>query len=841
MRVLIIVVLMIAAPLGAQDRPAGQGAIAVAANPLAELKDEVQRVLAQANLSFTEEQERGIILMMEDRRQASEDLFGSLMDFTAGPTQGQQNDRLRSAIEWMRGEFLARLQDYLSPEQIAAWSRYRETAALAATASANEAPAGQRPQQAQTQYVRINNNAFTAEDGPYRFGQNGRGQPAPQVVDRGGAGAFHGNAQFLFKDESLNARNPFAQNKPPYQERQADFDISGPIIPGRLTTSFAYGHSEAENVDTIHATLPNEIFSLGITRPRADNEYTSRNTFQLKDGHTLSLNFGYITTSRKNENVGGFSMPERASATTGNDWNVEFVQFSNLSARSILENRLNITTSKSETVPFSSALRVNVLDAFSSGGAQNRADSTGRDYDFTNLFTRLGEVVTMRAGIQGRYRKNRSFSESNFGGTFTFSTLESYVAGRPLNYRETQGNPLLEVDQLEGSIFFQNDWKVTPRLTLMLGSRYEVQSNVSDYNNIAPRFGFAYALGRATVIRGGGGLFFLRLDMSAFENQRRLDGQRQFELVIDNPSFPDPFQAGTIRNTPRSIRIMDRNIVLPYVNVGMVSFERTFLTNLFVSATYDYQREYHRLRPRNINAPYDAIVSAAASVIRSCSPSTPAAACIRPDSTMGNIVQLESSGNQLRHTMRLALRQRFSIFNVTANYTLQGSSVEGQPNGAGDLPSDNYNLRLDYDGSRGNCCPPQTLNGTVNARLPLGVFLTGVVSMTSQMYNITTGRDDNRDNTVNDRPAGTPRNGGDGPKVLNFNFNISKAFFFGPDPGGNGRGGARTNLNVFANMTNAFNRLQYGPPSGVMTSPNFGRSTSALDPRQIEVGMRFQF
>jgi hypothetical protein len=349
---------------------------------------------------------------------------------------------------------------------------------------------------------------------------------------------------------------------------------------------------------------------------------------------------------------------------------------------------------------------------------------------------------------------------------------------------------------------------------------------------------FAYALGRATVIRGGGGVFFLRTDIVAFENQRRLDGQRQYELVIDNPSFPDPFQAGTIRDTPRSIRIMAPNIESPYVNVAMASFERTFLTNLFVSASYDYQREYHRMRPRNINAPYDAT----APVIRSCTPQTPVAACIRPNPAIGNVVQMESSGNQLRHTLRLALRQRFSIFNITANYTLQGSSVEGQPNGGGDLPSDNYNLRLDYDGSRGNCCSPQTLNGTVNARLPLGVFLTSVVSMTSQMYNITTGRDDNRDNTVNDRPVGVPRNSGNGPKVLNFNFNISKAFFFGPAENGNGRGGGtRTNLNLFANMTNAFNRLQYGPPSGVMTSPNFGKSTSALAPRQIEVGMRFQF
>ena len=47
--------------------------------------------------------------------------------------------------------------------------------------------------------------------------------------------------------------------------------------------------------------------------------------------------------------------------------------------------------------------------------------------------------------------------------------------------------------------------------------------------------------------------------------------------------------------------------------------------------------------------------------------------------------------------------------------------------------------------------------------------------------------------------------------------------------------------NVFANMTNAFNHVHLGTPSGVMTSPNFRRITSAFDPREIEVGIRFQF
>src|SRR6187200_2629620 len=85
-----------------------------AENPLAVLKSEVEKVLADAGVPFTGDQDSAITLMMEDRRQASEELFGDLMNFSAGPTQGQEADRLRSAIDWMRNEFLSRLENYLT-------------------------------------------------------------------------------------------------------------------------------------------------------------------------------------------------------------------------------------------------------------------------------------------------------------------------------------------------------------------------------------------------------------------------------------------------------------------------------------------------------------------------------------------------------------------------------------------------------------------------------------------------------------------------------------------------------------------------------------------------------
>jgi hypothetical protein len=195
----------------------------------------------------------------------------------------------------------------------------------------------------------------------------------------------------------------------------------------------------------------------------------------------------------------------------------------------------------------------------------------------------------------------------------------------------------------------------------------------------------------------------------------------------------------------------------------------------------------------------------------------------RPDPNRGNILNLEPTGREESGTLRVSMRQRFSIFNITANYSRQRSHADslppqaltgsfGQSGTAGfnipePVPTNNYDLRGEWGR---NPFPLHNFSGSVNARLPLGVFLTGSLSANSgRFWTITTGKDDNRDTAVNDRPPGVTRNSEDGPNQLSFAFNISKAYFFSPATTG---GGTRTNMNLFANMTNAFNRVNRGQP-----------------------------
>ena len=177
-----------------------QGQPLPAAIPSPTSSEQVTRVLAEAKLPFTEDQEQAIVLMMEDRRQASEELFGDLLDFSQGPTQGQDEDRLRSAIGWMRSEFLTQLQTFLTPEQNTVWNRFlaNQTAEAAKSGSSQrQAADAVRPDQQQRLHRGRRRDTCAAAAGAAR-----------RLFERGGVGAFHGNAELMLKDDDAQRQKP---------------------------------------------------------------------------------------------------------------------------------------------------------------------------------------------------------------------------------------------------------------------------------------------------------------------------------------------------------------------------------------------------------------------------------------------------------------------------------------------------------------------------------------------------------------------------------------------------------------------------------------------------------
>ncbi len=785
-----------------------------ARNPVDELKDQVTQALIDAEVPFSPDQERDFALLIEEERQAAENLFGETWDFSQGPPQGEESDQALAGIRWMYDALKDEFPAYMTDAQRSAWESYQSDHDT--TFYVEEASPDDSAQSGRIQQIRVTNNAFNVETATANGnrGLHERGAKT-EVIERGGVGAFHGNFASTFQDEKFNARNPFASNKPPYYERTIAGNISGPIIQDRLTLSFTVSDNKQENVGTVQAETPTGPFSLGITRPTLNRSYDLKNVLQLADTHTMNIGLRYATRDSNNENVGDFALPERASRTRTQDYEVDLREIWTLSERTVHDLRFKWRKDRSETNPASNATTIIVKDAFTGGGAQNKRRVDGNEYELSNLVYFAGDNLTMRVGFQMLHRRERLFSEENFFGEFTFSDLDSFRAGTPLQYRVTCCDPLFKLNHTQASLFSQNDFRLSNTFTLMLGVRYQIQSNIRDRNNVDPRIGFAYALGNETVIRGGFGFFTQRVGFNTIANNR-LDGNRVYEIQIDNPGWPDPFASGSIR--PRARRQVDPEIKMPYYPVGQISVERSLPNNLFVTLGYEFVRAIRPTRTRDINAPL---------------PETG----IRPNPLEGQVLQYQSSGLSTYHHLRASMRQRFSIFVVTASYWyMHGQSDQEDRRGRGGVwvPVDSYDLRKEWGNTED---PRHTFNASVNARLPLDVYLTTVIEAQSgRFYTIRTGKDDNGDGVSNDRPPGVVKNSEVGPNYFDVGFNFSKAFELNTAAGSTG-----PQLNVFANLSNAFNVQHPGLPSGVVTSPFFMRSFNATSPRTIEVGMRFQF
>jgi len=121
--------------------------------------------------------------------------------------------------------------------------------------------------------------------------------------------------------------------------------------------------------------------------------------------------------------------------------------------------------------------------------------------------------------------------------------------------RSNIGDPQVSFAQHEFYSFVQDEMRLRPKLSLVLGLRHEGQSNGNRFHNIAPRLAIAYAReARVLVIRAGFGIFYDR-QPEVMEQQTLLyNGIQIQQIVIPNPSFPNPIPPGTtVTSAPPSL------------------------------------------------------------------------------------------------------------------------------------------------------------------------------------------------------------------------------------------------------------------------------------------------
>jgi hypothetical protein len=718
---------------------------------------------------------------------------------------------------------------------------------------------GRIPPKDQIKEIRINNNPFTTEYSRAGFGRI-------EIVTKPGTGRMRGNFNFNLRNDALNATQFNAPEKLPYSRQNFQGNVSGPLVHDKLTMTLFAQRNDSFNTTIIKALTGTGPFNSSVTQPNLRENFSSRGQYALTPNNTLNFNLDYGSNTRSNVGIGQFTLPERASNSALKQYNLQFRDTAVLSTRLVHEARFEFSQQHNTTNPITQARSINVLDTFSAGGSQNISDTTNRSFLFGDTWIFNNKGLTLKAGMQGDYYRNRAYNANNFLGTYTFSTLDAYLSGKPTIFTMNEGNPLIFVSQFELGAFIQTDIKLSDHLLISPGLRYQVQSHLQDYNNFDPRMSLSYQLNKNTILRFGAGVFHQDFSVGNYLQLQQLNGVNQTQIVIRNPLYPDPFAGGIGQAVPASLRTMSNGLVATYTSNFSGSVERQLNSRSTLSIAYDYIRGSHLFRSRNVNAPVapDFLV--------------------RPDPAQGNIYQLESSGLSTFKGLTLGYRTQLrNNVNMFINYTY--STNYNDTDGPFSLPANNYDLHSEWGRSPDN--QKHHFQIGFNGRLPGNFFVNTQLRVYSgRPYNITTGYDNYNDGFTNARPDGVARNSVTGPGFLDNSINISRTIpllktkqaapgegfpggggggFGGRGGGGRGgpaagsfggggrggpggRGGGRggnlitgPTATVYMNVQNAFNHRNFNNPSGVMTSTFFGQSTSAQAPRMVELGVRFNF
>jgi hypothetical protein len=664
------------------------------------------------------------------------------------------------------------------------------------------------------------------------------------ITTQPGLGSFRGSTDFTFRDDALNARNPFTPAKGDESLRNYGLSFSGPIRKG--VSSYALtlsGGTDYTSTNILAQTLDGQV-ATAVRQPSERLNINARFDTAISKDHMLKTSFARNSFGRRNLGVGGFTLGPAAFRQDLADNTLRFSESGPVGKRFFSESRLQARWSESASVSSTEAPTIRVNDAFITGGAQQSGGDRRLEFELASDLDYVRGKHSYRTGALfegGRYRSDAS---SNYLGTYTFAILADYLAGKPTTYTRRVGDPNVRYNNFQAGVYVQDDWRVHKTTMLSLGLRYEAQTLIKDQNNFTPRATVTWSPFKngKTTFRAGAGVFSDWLGTQTFEQTQRVDGFRQREINVPFPNYPDAGLGGT--TPPANRYLLGDSLVLPESFSANAGIDRQITANFRVNASYTYRRGSHVLRGRNLNAPVNGV---------------------RPDVNFANIVEVVADAGARAHSINLggnllALNWKRTV--LFANYTF--TKAESNGTGAFSLPANGDELATEW----GVTQPRHRFQGMVNmAPLTDLSFSVNVRAQSGSPYNVTTGRDNNGDGVFNDRPAGTARNSAWTTGQWDIGGRLTYAIGFGRRPqgadggpqgvmivmGGPGGGGGpmggfgggaankRYQINFYISGSNLTNHNNYVGFSGVQTSPFFAQPTNVLNPRKVELGARFGF
>jgi outer membrane receptor protein involved in Fe transport len=736
-----------------------------------------------------------------------------------------------------------------------------------------------------------------------------------------------------FRFDAASQRVVGSPDKPPYHFHQFGGNVGGPIKKDRAFFFFNYDGQRNTQPNIVNV-LPaadaasaasvagrNRLLPLANNYTRGFNQdvYLGKVDWQVTSGNRLNFRYNRQKFTGTNlENGGATNAQEHSGDSLVTTDTFTATLNTTFSPRFVNEFRAQVARDGEPGLSNSDA-----PEAIISNGGQaaitigrnnfSPRETTERKYQFIDNIIYFASKHSLKGGVDFNSERIKNFFPGFFGGGYTYTSYANFTNNVVASYTQafagdgTSGattNPNFN----EYGFFFQDDWRASRGLTLNFGVRYDIQNmkqgetrNPSpslaaagidtsrinnDYNNFAPRFGFAWNPTAADrlVVRGGYGLFYGRTPAIAIGTAHSNNGLNSISVTLTNPTDPKlvyPFRYSSIadilgggQRPAVNLFVFEPDYQQPYTMQGNFGVEYGLTNDLSVGVSYLSVQGRHLQRTRDINLLPPVATPIAGAIVptflRHPGATSPTRPIGRIGDLFGRISQFESNANSGYNALILQVNKRFAQrYQLLFSYTFS-KVIDDAPdatsvvtaNAGDDAKQAQYSLLLSDERGPGNANVPhrvvvsslwdldyfKNLHGP--ARVIVGGWELGGIFQASGNLpysarlaaNVDLNNDGNRNS---DRAPGFGRNSFYTGHFVSFDFRTTKTFYFTE----------RYRLQFIAEFFNLFNRVNISSFNGQMfnvTAANasgasltrradFGNPRGALDPRIGQLALKLIF
>lgn len=539
------------------------------------------------------------------------------------------------------------------------------------------------------------------------------------VVTKAGTNVLHGSFSFFERDRRLQGLpatyDRSSNQEPPFDRQQYAATLGGPLVKDKV---FWFGAFEYRNQDGAVLVGTRDVAARQIHRSfapapmddvlglaRLDWNVTNQHSFdfryageRLKDLGATKLDRAIGSASQRqqlqNQHHAFLTRWEWIlSPTAVNSFNFSINDFHNTTDP--------VTTGPQLTFP---SIQDGVSFRVPQGTKMRRFQFSdaltkilgAHTLKFGGDFQRINSLFDLGVFRQGRIEFVQDFAQVDFNGDGKIDDNDLLFAVTLRSSKPNQSLVISDADNNHFAFFAQDDWKVSPNLSLNLGLRYELDTNLNnndwysnrnplvqsfyrgdrkrDTNNFAPRVGFNWSTSDwRTSVHGGYGIYYDRITLQIASLERGLDGRalaievRAGNVLTDPtgmpifidpitgrfrpgaPTFSNPFTGFVLPGAGASgINIIDNNLQNPMVQQFNIGIQRELANNLVVRADYLHNFGTRFIIGRTIGQVNNPVVGG-------------------PD----RVVNLESSVKTKYDGLLLSLEKRFSDkYQFRASYTL---------------------------------------------------------------------------------------------------------------------------------------------------------------------------